>query len=240
MIDLRILRPRAEKAPVRFGELLEVVVDLDLDAEPWFALPSFGRRVSSLDGEPEPAVAFDTGSPVAVKALVSGRAETRDTGHDDHSPPPMRAARAGRGCEVTVTSGGFELTYSHLKRGGAKVGRVRAGETIGMSGNTGRCVDGARRAFVKLAARRRGAHARVEEFTEPIVVESTLNGQRLARPLELPAGEVRFENLVLERVLVNPERGDIFRIGENELEVLVRRGAKSLARVRSVCRLESP
>lgn len=238
MIDLRIVEPRPEGAPVKFGEPVVVVVDLGLD-EPWFALPALGSRLNDLDGEPEPALFFETPSGASVKALASGRAETRDTGEDDHSGPGARSGRARRGCEVTVKTGSdIEITYSHLKRGSAKTGSVRAGDAIGASGNSGRCPNGARRSFVKIAAKRRAANARIEDFTEPLTVEATLNGLPLGAPTRVPGGEVVVKGLKLERVPALIEKEDQFRSGDNELYVALKRGSRTLARATATVRIE--
>src|SRR5688572_29167605 len=142
MATLSVVRPQRDTAPLRYGEPFEIIVDVDLD-EPWFTAPSLGSKLTtSIDGEPDPAATFKLVGPEQVRALVNGRAEVKDTQIDDLGGPPLRASKAGRGHEVIVTSGAFQLSYGHLKRGSGKSGQVKAGEVIGQAGNTGRCVDG--------------------------------------------------------------------------------------------------
>jgi hypothetical protein len=237
MIDLRVLHPIPDSLhPLRFGAILEPLVDVVLDV-PWVESPNLGRRVGELDGETEVAACYETRHPVPVKALASGRAEMRDSGRDDHSGPPARKGNAGRGLEVTVTTGTyFTVSYSHLKRGTARVGVVKAGDVIGQSGNSGRCLDGAKGAYVKLAVRQKGGLVRLEDLVEPIFIEWTANGVSLARAKKLPPGELVHKNFALERAVIESGRlkesgtEEVFRAGENELVVSLRRGSRQLAR----------
>ncbi len=227
---VRIIAPNRDTAPARFGDFIRIAVDVSLD-EPWFVLPSnLGSRMGALDGEPEPALAFQANGAVPVRALVSGKGAMRDSGIDDHGPSPLRAVKGGRGCELVVTSGALELTYSHLKRGSARGGPVRAGDTVGLTGNSGRCVNGARGHYVKIAARRRSSPVALEEFSEAYTLEAQLNGLPLVASEKLPPGETSFKRYELEKAPVLIERADQFRTGENELLVVLKRGSRTLAR----------
>jgi len=228
MVRLKIVEPRSDTPSIRFGEKLTVVVDLELD-EPWFPAPEHGRRLTQLDGEPALALAFDTGGPSPIRTLVSGRAEARDSGVDDRSGPPLRSIRGGLGLEVTIRSGEMELVYSHLKRSNPRTGRVKAGDIVGTSGNTGRCLSGEKGSFVKVAAKRAGSPARIDDFTTPITVETKVNGTSVGRPFQVPAGEVECLGLRLDPVVVSVERPDPFRSGENQVDVTVKRGSRVLA-----------
>jgi hypothetical protein len=137
-----------------------------------------------------------------------------------------------------TTGAAFQLVYSHLKRGSAKGGSVDAGDAVGQSGNTGRCVDGARHSFVKIAAKRRSLGVRVEEFTEPVTVEATLNGLILVVPEKVPPGEIRFDKIKLDRQTKTPDQWDRARDGAGELVVTVRRGSRTLARAQMTARME--
>jgi len=239
MTDLKLLHPRKDSLPpLRFGEELGIVVDVHLDV-PWVELPNLGRRLHSLDGEPEVAHAIETKYPVPVKALAGGRAELKDTGRDDHAPSGAPRGNAGRGVEVIVKTGaGFELTYSHLKRGSGRMGLLKTGDVVGQSGNSGRCIDGAKSAFVKLAARNGGSQIKLEELLEPVTVDATWNGVPVVAPKRLEAGAVDFKAFPLTRVLIEAGKDDIFRAGENEIHVCVRRGPRVLAQVKETVILE--
>ncbi|HVY62279.1 MAG TPA: M23 family metallopeptidase [Planctomycetota bacterium] len=241
--ELRIVSPVAvensEVPAVRFNENMTVVVSVALD-EPWFKAPSMSRRTAPLDGETDGWV-FETIRPgEPVRALVSGYATSKDTGKDDPSGPPVRAgSSAGLGVQVTVKSGGLELCYSHLKRGSAKSGqRVSRGDAIGATGNTGRCAGGERQGFLRISGKRDGVRARLEEFTEPIVLFAFFNEQPFSKPLEFPQGEVEAKSLSFEPVWVNPEAPDAFRRGPNELEVVARRGTRTLASRRALVTID--
>lgn len=230
MIDLTILHPPSDPtSPLRFGSPLGVVVDITLDV-PWVELSYLGSRLSELDGEAEVASAYETRHPVPVKALASGRIEVRDSGKDDHSGPPPRKGNSGRGCEVIVRTGShFEISYSHLKRGAIRAGLAKAGEAIGQSGNSGRCLNGAKSAYVKIAVRQKGSQVKVEDLIEPIFVESTINGVPIGNPKKLPPGELVHKGLVLDTILLELGRDDLFKSGETELVVTLRRGSRRLA-----------
>jgi hypothetical protein len=200
------------------------------------------RRTAPLDGDPDPGWVFETVRPgEPVKALVSGYATSKDTGKDDPSGPPLRAGSpAGLGVQVIVKSGGLELCYSHLKRGSAKSGqRVRQGEPVGATGSTGRCVSGERAGFLRIAAKRDGMRVRLDEFLEPIVLTALLNDMPFSKPLELPAGEFEIKNVSFEPVNVNPE-AEGFRRGPNELEVIARRGTRTLAHGAALVTIDYP
>lgn len=240
MTELKLIHPLKDSLPpLRFGEPLAVVADVVLET-PWLELPnSLGRRLSELDGEPEIALSFETRYPAPVKALAGGRADVRDTGKDDHSGPPARKGSAGRGVEVTVKSGTyFEVVYSHLKRGTARVGLLKTGEVVGQSGNSGRCVDGAKSAYVKIAARNKGSQLRLDELVEPVFLEATINGYSIGRPKKLEPGELVHKGVALERVLVESGKEDIYRAGENTLVVSVKRGSRTLARHEEIVPVE--
>lgn len=133
-----------------------------------------------------------------------------------------------------MTTGGLTIAYSHLKRGSARMGLVKVGDTVGTTGNTGRCVDGARSAYMTLSGRFRGADVRLEEYTEPLVIAWTWNGETLSSPTRLPAGEVELKSFALERVVLDAERYPAMRTGENQLALSLRRGSRTLARAEEV------
>lgn len=233
------LPPEGDTPSARFGLALKVVVDVDLD-EPWFEIPNLGRRLTGkFDGDNGPAAIFEMQPGASVKALVGGRTMASDTKLDDHSGSPVLSGPAAGGCEVKVKFGSFEVIYSHLKRGSTKNGlQVRAGEVIGVAGNTGRCLDGAKRHFLKISARSGPTRVRLETYSDPVTVDATLNGFSLWKPVEVPAGELFSRNVALHDVVIDGERPDTFRRGENELEVVVKRGGRPIAKRKSVITIE--
>lgn len=240
--EIRIAAPGpggGEVPSVRFGEPLTVVVDVELD-EPWFVIPHLGRRITgNFDGVQEPAVLFEVRPGATVKSLASGRAQSADTGKDDHSSSPIKPGPAGRGCEVTVKSGTFEVTYSHLKRGTAKNGiQVRPGEPIAVAGNTGRCVDGAKGTYLKITARSKAVKVRPEEYADKITVEATLNGYSLGPPVALPEGELAVRELKLEPIIIDADNPDRYKRGQNELEVVAKRDARVIGRRKGIVTID--
>jgi hypothetical protein len=244
-VDLRIVAPilpvDRDACSVKYCDPMKVIVELDLD-EPWFTVPNLGRRLSGqFDGDNEPAYIFETRIGVPVKAFVGGRTTVHDTGRDDHSGAPVRTGNpALRGCEVVVKNGAFEISYSHLKRGSAFGGStVKLGDVVGLTGNTGRCLDGAKRGFVRIAVKSKSIRMRLDEFCDPITIDGLFNEKPLFPPVCVAEGELLCKNVKLEEVYVDPDNPDLFKRGdENVLEVVARRGDRVIARRKGFVKID--
>jgi len=236
--EVRIVHPLRGDPPSRPGDPLEPILEVDL-VQPWFPLPALGRRIQTVTGQRPLGLAFETPGPRPVHALAAGSVEVRDSRLDDHGGISVRGSRAGGGYEAVVATRNLRISYLHLKRGSARAGPVRAGEVVGVSGNTGRCVDGSGRAFVEIEARSEGKLCDLSEFSLPIVVELRINGTPVGKPRPLPPGEVEFRGFRLERLIIDPERRpDLFRPGtENVLEVVLMRGPQRIARAETILKI---
>jgi len=109
---------------------------------------------------------------------------------------------------------------------------VRAGEAIGSTGNTGRCVDGGAKTFVhvEIGGTR---HARtLAELFAPIEVELLVDG-RSRGATAIPAGETRLSSFRAGRVSIPRDQG----LRSCELEVRLQRRGAVLARLRDEIRV---
>lgn len=229
---LEIRSPRRLEA--RAGSDLAIELDIDL-AEPWLERPRLGREVRTVDGHSPSglALAFESDKPASVPGLVSGTAIVSDTRIDVHTPAGFPDAGAGRGYELTIVApGGFTVSYGHLGRGTGKTGLVRAGESIGQTGNTGRCVDGCHTTFVNIeVAGVRHARSLDELFT-PIEVELLVDGKSRGA-VALPAGETRLTHWKAGRVSIPRDQGR----SACALEVRLQRRRSVIATIRDEIRV---
>jgi hypothetical protein len=210
------------KGEARVGDELQIVVDLEVP-DPWFALPALGKKIPSVDGHPsQNAFAFEVAGD--VPALLSGNALVRDTRIDVHTPAGFPDAGAGRGVEVHLHAGAVDVHYGHLERGSTRSGPVRAGDTIGRAGNTGRCIDGCGRSFVVVEIGGGRVARTPAELAEPIEVHATL-GKESAKVV-FPEGELKATGLRVGRLHVPRERAGAKSL---RLEVAVTRGGKRIA-----------
>src|SRR5262245_50249854 len=100
---LTIREPRVRE--VREGDSFDVVIDLEVP-DPWFELPSIGKKLTSVDGRTDPSIlAFEVDGHVDVPALVSGESTVRDSRLDVHSPAGFPDGGSGRGVEVILRAG---------------------------------------------------------------------------------------------------------------------------------------
>lgn len=226
------VKVREPQRQAKSGQPFRVVVDIRLP-EPWFAEPRWGRKIASVDGRPAgDGLAFETEGERSIEALMSGTLSVRDTRIDVPTPQGFPDAGAGRGVEAVLRGdGGLELRYGHLARGSVRAGRVKAGEALGRSGNTGRCVDGEGRRFVTIEA---GQGKRLRDLYEPIRVEASLDGKPVGRAVEVPAGETQVKGLEVARATAQRTPGKKV----SRLEVTVRRGSGGAGRVLASCEVE--
>lgn len=155
-----------------------------------------------------------------------------DTGVDDLGPARGGdPRRAGRGLEVVVACGALKVRYAHLRRGTGRPGDVRVGRPVGFSGTTGRCVDGAGRAFVHVEARRGSTPVDFRDLAVPIEVEAMLDARPFGVPKRVPAGVAEMRELALDPVELARDVFEELR-GEPTLHVQVRRGSKVLLEAR--------
>jgi hypothetical protein len=203
---LEIRSPRRLEA--RAGSDLAIELDIEL-AEPWLERPRLGRAVRDVDGHAPSGLvmAFECEKPASVPALLSGTAQASDTRIDVHTPAGFPDAGAGRGHELTIVApGGFRVTYGHLARGSAKTGLVRAGEAVGATGNTGRCIDGCGKSFVAIEVKGARFARSLEELFAPIEVELLVDGKSRGAKT-LPAGETRLSAFPAGRVAIPRDQG---------------------------------
>jgi hypothetical protein len=210
------------KDEVKPGDDLEVVVDVEVP-DPWFELPKLGNKIPNVDGRSAgSALAFEGGGE--VPAVLAGTATVRDTKIDVHTPAGFPDAGAGRGVEVSIRAGAVEVRYGHLERGSTRSGVVRAGESVGRAGNTGRCVDGCGRRFVLLEVSGGRTCRSIEEFAVPIEVEALLEGKSIGR-VRFPEGELKAASL---RVAKSRAPREALGKRSFSLEVRVTRGGRPL------------
>ncbi len=230
---LEIRSPRRLEA--RAGGELALELDIELP-EPWLERPRLGREVRSIDGHGPSSlsIAYECDKAASVPALVSGDARVSDTRIDVHTPVGFPDAGAGRGHEVTVSAaGGFTVRYGHLARGSGRSGSVRAGESVGTSGNTGRCADGCGRSFVLVEiSGARGART-LDDLFQPVELEVLLDG-RTCVETTLPAGETRLTSFKAGRLRVPRDQGK----GACALEVRLTRRGSELASIRDELRVQ--
>ena len=203
---LEIRSPRRLEA--RAGDAVSIQLDIELP-EPWLERPRVGREVRSIDGHGVSGLglAFECERPASVPALISGTAIVSDTRIDVHTPAGFPDAGAGRGHEVRIVApGGLCVTYGHLARGSTRAGLVSAGDPIGTSGNTGRCVDGCGRSFVAIEVEGARSARTLDDLFAPIEVELSLDG-RAQRAVPLPAGETSFSAFQAGRVSIPRDQG---------------------------------
>lgn len=103
---------------------------------------AWGGRFSHADEENRHAVDFAVPAGTAVLAARDGVVMQSEAGFDDAGPDEDPEALAARANFVRILhDDGTMALYAHLQRGGVLVRpgqRVRRGEAIGLSGNTGR------------------------------------------------------------------------------------------------------
>jgi hypothetical protein len=218
----------------RAGDSVDVHVDVEVP-DPWIERPKLGREVRDVDGHGAPgvSVAFECDRGTGVPAFFSGTAQVRDTRIDVHTPAGFPDAGAGRGYEVTLRSqGGAEVRYGHLARGSGKQGSVKAGEVIGQSGNTGRCVDGCGRQFV-LVEFSGMRHARtLDELCQPIELELWVDGKQQGRPVRFPAGETSARGIAVGRASAPRDRNSGDERRAMRVEVRATRRGTTIAEAR--------
>jgi hypothetical protein len=112
------------------------------------------------------------------------------------------------------------VSYGHLERGSGRSGTVRAGDPIGKTGNTGRCVDGCGRSFVAIEVRGAKNARTLDDLCAPLELELLVGGRRTGS-VPVPAGETKIEGLNAGRVRVPREA----KVCEVELRLLRRRSA---------------
>jgi murein DD-endopeptidase MepM/ murein hydrolase activator NlpD len=222
---IKIKKPK-EKDAVRYGKTLEVVIDASV-SEPWFKLPRFGQKIPSVTGESHRGLDFKAPSPKPVKSVTAGTAKISDTGIDDHSGQGKGNRKAGRGYEVIVKSGDFSVHYGHLKRNTGKSGKIRVGDILGQTGNTGRCLNGCDGTFAHFEVRKGSLAQDLNAVSRPVQVHVEVNGKSLGNAVDLPPGEVDISGLKVGRYSVKKSH---FSKAENELTIHLKRGSKVLAK----------
>jgi hypothetical protein len=230
---LEITSPRSRD--VRAGDEVALEVSLEV-ADPWIERPRWGREIRGVDGAGLTglAFAFACDRPTPVTALISGTVQGRDTRIDVHTPPGFPDAGAGRGHELVLSgASGITVRYGHLARGSTRTGQVKVGETIGTSGNTGRCVDGCGKTFVHVELEGARLARSLDELAQPIELELLVAGRPGGSPVRLPSGETSVSRLRVGSVRVPRDQGQ----DAIEVEVRAVRRRTTLAAARTELRV---
>jgi hypothetical protein len=214
---------------LRAGTSVSIVVDVTL-SEIWFAAPTPGSKIPSVDGRSgSGAVCYETRGPETLVAPFDGSLRVEDTRIDVHTPQGFPDAGSGEGVAVTLRhESGLELRFAHLQRGSTpSANRVRAGDAIGRTGNTGRCTDGCGRSVVSVKFKA-GGGKRLDDYSQPLKIRATLGDKQLTKPaLAVPAGVTQVSRLMLGSA--KPERNPGKKTTPLKIELVRGTGAQSVA-----------
>jgi hypothetical protein len=193
------IKLREPVGTLRAGTSVTISVDVTI-AEPWFPVPCSGSKIASISGRPESgATCYETRGPQTIAAPFGGTLRIEDTRIDVHTPTGFPDAGAGPGVVATLRhESGVELRFGHLERGSTpSLTRVRAGEAIGRTGNTGRCVDGCGRSVVSVQLKAAGGR-RMEQFNQPLKLRASFGDKLLTGlPMTIPAGATQLSRVKL-------------------------------------------
>ncbi len=219
---------RSPMGTLRAGAMVSIVVDVSV-GDPWFSAPAPGSKISSVDGRSNSATCYETRGVAALAAPFDGTLRVEDTRLDVHTPQGFPDGGAGDGVVATLRHpSGLEFRFAHLQRGSTpSTGRVRVGEAIGRTGNTGRCIDGCGRSVVSIQFKAPRGFGRLDDYTQPLKIRASLGGKLLRPDVAIPAGVTEVSRLKLGSVKAERPVGK--KTTPLKIELVRGTGARSLA-----------
>ena len=218
--DTIVIRKPAKEAKLRLGSRNEVTVDLSL-ARPWFDAPSYGSRIRTITGQSRRGADFQASSERSVVSLTEGKAAVFDTRKDCYTRTD--SIGAGLGCYVVVTASDVKLTYANLKRGSARSGSIKVGDRIGLTGNTGHCLEGAGKYFVHFEVNEGSTPREPDAFDQPLELQLLIDGKPAGKPVEVPEGALQCDGITVGEWSISPNG---YHLGPYTLEIALKQGSR--------------